>query len=261
MRTGRSLAVDAQTAQFIHTKIKSYDNVTALATAVDLLMVVGGDGTLLHVARQVASSSTPILGINSGGLGFLTQISSDEIEQALNTVWHGHVVLEKRPMITAHVNSAGSTTHYDALNDFVVVRGATPRLIELEVNVNGELMSRYRCDGLIVSSPTGSTAYSLAAGGPVICPDANVFAITPICPHTLSNRTVIAALDAIISIKVISSKAPAIFSADGQETQQLEQGDTVIVRRGNKTIRLLHPSGTSFFDTLRRKLHWRGASV
>ncbi len=261
MRTGRTLLTDKQTAQVARVKTGSCSTVAVLANQVDLLLVVGGDGTLLRVAREVADSATPILGINTGGLGFLTPISADEVEHALETLWQGRIALETRPIITALVNSGGKHVNHNALNDFVVVRGQTPRLIELEVNVNGELMSRYRCDGLIVSSPTGSTAYSLAAGGPVICPNANVFAITPICPHTLSNRSVIAELDSIIQIKVISSKAPAIFSADGQESTELGQGDTVTIRRSNKTVSLVHPTGTSFFETLRRKLHWRGASV
>jgi len=260
-RTGRTLLTDRQTALVARVKTDSCDTITALANKVDLLLVVGGDGTLLRVARQVAGSTTPILGINTGGLGFLTPISADETAHALEILWRGDITIETRPIISAQVNSGGKPGHYDALNDFVVVRGATPRLIELEVNVNGELVSRYRCDGLIVSSPTGSTAYSLAAGGPVICPSANVFAITPICPHTLSNRSVVAGLDSVIQIKVIGSKAPAIFSADGQESAEVGQGDTVTIQRSSKTVSLVHPAGTSFFETLRRKLHWRGASV
>lgn len=260
-RTGRTLLTDRQTASVARIKTNSCDTTAALAKKVDLLLVVGGDGTLLRVARQVAGSTTPILGINTGGLGFLTPISADETEHALQILWRGDITLETRPIISAQVNSGGKPAYYDALNDFVVVRGATPRLIELEVNVNGELVSRYRCDGLIVSSPTGSTAYSLAAGGPVICPTANVFAITPICPHTLSNRSVVAGLDSLIQIKVIGSRAPAIFSADGQESTEVGQGDTVTIQRSSKTVNLVHPAGTSFFETLRRKLHWRGASV
>ncbi|MCS7337697.1 MAG: NAD(+)/NADH kinase [Verrucomicrobiae bacterium] len=260
-RTGRRLFADARTTVAAQLGATSCPTTRALARNVELLLVVGGDGTLLRVAREVAGLTTPILGINTGGLGFLTPIAADELEHGLQLVWHGKITLERRTLIAAEANCGDEATRHEALNDFVVVRGATPRLIELEVHINGELMTRYRCDGLIVSSPTGSTAYSLAAGGPVICPDADVFAITPICPHTLSNRALIAGLDSIIQIRVINSKAHAIFSADGQESCELAEGHTVTIRRSHKTVTLVHPAGISFFETLRRKLHWRGASV
>lgn len=261
LRTGRTVLCDTQTMRATGIKARAYKDTATLASESDLLLVIGGDGTLLRIAREIGGIATPILGINTGGLGFLTPVSSTETAEGLEKLWRGKFTLETRPLIAAHVIRGPKHSQYEALNDFVLVRGAIPRLIELEVTVNGELMTRYRCDGLIVSSPTGSTAYSLAAGGPVICPTANVFALTPICPHTLSNRSVIAGLDSVIQIKLISSKTPCIFSADGQESIELAEADTVTIRQSSKTVRLVHPAGTSFFDTLRKKLHWRGASM
>jgi NAD+ kinase len=148
-----------------------------------------------------------------------------------------------------------------ALNDIVVTRGIASRLIELEVRIDGQPLTRYRCDGLIFSTPTGSTAYSLAAGGAVVFPTAQVIEITPICPHTLSNRSLILPLSARIEVKIISLKPTTILSADGQVVSELAAGDLITVRRSRRTVRLVHLAGTSFCETLRRKLHWRGATL
>jgi NAD+ kinase len=228
-----------------------------LAASTDLLMVFGGDGTMLRVAREIAGSNTPIVGINTGSLGFLTDVQAHQLSLALEQIWAGKTQLETRPLIEA----MGPSFTKLALNDFVVTRGALPRLIELDVAVNGDALTRYRCDGLIVCSPTGSTAYSLAAGGAVISPDAEVFAITPICPHTLSNRSVIVSLNSTILVKALSQRVETILSADGQPPTTLSAGDEISIRRSRHNIRLLHLAGSSFFDTLRRKLDWRGGSV
>ena len=150
----------------------SNPDTAALAREVDLLLVFGGDGTMLHVAREIAGSATPLLGINIGGLGFLTAVPSDELPRALNHIWHGEFKYESRALIEASGRCQGRPIRETALNDIVVGRGAVSRLIDLDVSVDGELVTRYRCDGLIVSSPTGSTAYSLAAGGAVVLPTA-----------------------------------------------------------------------------------------
>ena len=234
------------------------DNDTAkLAESTDLLMVFGGDGTMLRVAREIAGSKTPIVGINTGSLGFLTDVQAHQLPLALEQIWAGKTQLETRPLIEA----VGSSFAKLALNDFVVTRGALPRLIELDVAVNGEALTRYRCDGLIVCSPTGSTAYSLAAGGAVVSPDAEVFAVTPICPHTLSNRSVIVSLNSTITVKALSERVETILSADGQPPTPLTTGEEIAIRRSRHNIRLLHLAGSSFFDTLRRKLAWRGTNV
>ena len=174
--------------------------IAALAAETDLILVFGGDGTMLRVAREVAGSETPILGINAGGLGFLTAVPSGQLAEALAQVWASQCYLETRPLIEASGTAHGQPLAFLALNDFVIGRGAASRMIELEVRVDGEVLTRYRCDGLIVSTPTGSTAYSLAAGGAVVCPNAEVFPLPPICPHTVSNRSVIVNLNASVHV-------------------------------------------------------------
>ncbi len=232
-----------------------------LARQSDLLLVFGGDGTMLRVAREVAGVKTPILGINVGGLGFLTAVPSASLEAALTQIWQGHFQVESRPLIAATGVAQGHHFAQTALNDFVLARSAASRMIALEVSVDGQVLTCYRCDGLIVSSPTGSTAYSLAAGGAVVCPTAEVFTLTPICPHTLSNRSVIVNLNSCVQVKVISHKLETIMTADGQVQTQLAAGDVVLIRRSRRFVRLLHLAGSSFFATLRQKLNWSGSNV
>lgn len=252
---------DAATAQLAGLKGSTCADVAHLTREVDLLMVFGGDGTMLRVTREAAGSITPILGINAGGLGFLTDVPSDRLALALSQIWAGEAVLETRPLIEAVNGVPGSAPSTLALNDFVVSRGAAPRLIELEVTVDDEVLTRYRCDGLIVSSPTGSTAYSLSAGGSVAAPSAEVFILTPICPHTLSNRSVIVSLHSLVKVKVLSQKVEVMWSADGQTTSPLGAGEVLSIRKSRQAIRLLHLAGSSFFETLRRKLNWSGSSL
>ncbi len=259
--SGRTVCCDLETARCASLRGTTCPDTAALARAVDLLLVFGGDGTVLRVAREAAGCATALLGINIGGLGFLTAVSSAGLGEELKHVWHGDFTLEPRALIEATGVCRGQPVRLDALNDFVISRGRAARLIELEVTVDEESLTRYRCDGLIVSSPTGSTAYSLAAGGALVCPTADVFALTPICPHTLSNRPVIVRLDSIIRVKVIKPNPETILCADGQVMHELAGGDVVTIRRSRKTVRLMHLPGTSFFETLRHKLHWRGASV
>ena len=236
-------------------------DITTLARDVDLLLVFGGDGTMLRVARDIAGSTTPMLGINIGGLGFLTAVPSNELPRALNHVWNGEFKYESRTLIEASGCCNGRQIQAPALNDIVVSRGAVSRLIGLDVTVDGEPLTRYRCDGLIISSPTGSTAYSLSAGGAVVFPTAEVFALTPICPHALSNRSIILPLTSTIGIKAMNPLPATILSADGQIIANLDMDDKVTIRRSHRTIRLMHLVDGSFMETLRRKLQWRGAYV
>jgi NAD+ kinase len=206
-------------------------------------------------------SPTPVLGINVGGLGFLTAVNSTRLEEALREVWNGHYRLEERALLEATGTCAHQDIQVRALNDVVISRAIVSRLIELEVSVDGESLTRYRCDGLIISSPTGSTAYSLAAGGAIVCPTAHVFTLTPICPHTLSNRSVIVGLDSTIEVRMLSLKPETILSADGQNVSALCAGDVIRVRRSPFAVRIVHLKGASFFKTLRAKLHWSGSHV
>lgn len=258
---GRSVLADAATVKAAKLDLPVRRDAAALARAVDLLLVFGGDGTMLGAARAVAGLATPMLGVNLGGLGFLTGATTAGLAEQLEQVWRGEFALDERPLIEASLRRGRSVACLPALNDLVVSRGHVARLIDLEVAVDGELLTHYRCDGLIVCSPTGSTAYSLAAGGALVCPTAEVFSVTPICPHTLSNRSVIVGLNSTISVKVVTPNPQTILSADGQVMHELGGNDVVHIRRSRRTIRLMHLPGTSFFETLRQKLHWRGASV
>ncbi|MGD0086769.1 MAG: NAD(+)/NADH kinase [Verrucomicrobiota bacterium] len=238
-----------------------HPDTAALAREVDLLLVFGGDGTMLRAARDLAGSATPLLGINIGGLGFLTAVPSDGLARALNHIWKGEFKYESRALIEASGRCHGRPVSEMALNDIVVGRGAVSRLIGLDVSVDGELVTHYRCDGLIVSSPTGSTAYSLSAGGPVVFPTAEVFTLTPICPHALSNRSIILPLSSTIRVKATNPMPATMLSVDGQVVAELDAGDEVTIRRGRRAVRLMHLADNSFLETLRRKLQWRGAYV
>lgn len=258
---GRTIFTDSATSELADLKGTVVPDTAELAKKVDLLLVFGGDGTMLRVAREIAGSQTPILGINIGGLGFLTAVPSSGLPQALRRVWSGEFKFEPRVLLEAKIRSDGKPTGGSALNDWVISRGIASRLIELQVSVDGELLTSYRCDGLIVSSPTGSTAYSLAAGGVVVHPTAEVFQLTPICPHTLSNRSLVLPLSSQITIKVMNRKPATLLSADGEVVTELSAGDEITIHRSRRTVRLMHLEGSSFFDALRVKLHWRGANL
>jgi NAD+ kinase len=259
--SGRKVAADPVTAQAARLKIETCPDAARLAAQVDLLLVFGGDGTFLRVARSIAGSRTPMLGINIGGLGFLTAVSSDALAHALKEVWTGKFRFEPRALIEASTRCDGRLIRQTALNDIVISRGLVPRLIQLDVDVDGEPVTRYRADGLIISSPTGSTAYSLAAGGALVTPTAEVFALTPICAHTLSNRSLILPLASTIRIRAVSPKPATVLSADGDVIAELSAGDEVLVRRSRRTVRLMQLANSSFFAALRQKLNWRGENV
>lgn len=257
----REVYTDAATATAVRIKAGVFPDAAALASKVDLLLVFGGDGTILRVARETAGCRTPLLGINTGSLGFLTAVPSEELGAALKRVWRGEFHFESRVLLQARGRCGDREVNQTALNDIVIGRGISSRLIELDVLVDGDPVTRYRCDGLIVSSPTGSTAYSLAAGGPVIFPTAAVLALTPICPHTLSNRALIVPGGALINVNVVSPKPATVLSADGQMIGELATGDCLRICRSRRTVRLMHLAGSSFCDTLRRKMHWRGTTL
>jgi NAD+ kinase len=260
-RAGRKVYADTRTAQMAGlANCEVCEDLAQLSRKIDLLLVFGGDGTILRVARQIAGSQTPILGVNTGSLGFLTAIQAVELAGALRKVWAGEFAFESRVLIEAVGSMAGKPVRQQALNDLVISRGSASRLIELEVKIDGEALTSYRCDGLIVSSPTGSTAYSLAAGGAVVFPTARVLELTPICPHTLSNRSLIIPNESTIQVKVVTEKLETILSADGQVVTELQSGDVLTIRRAKRAVRLMHLEGSSFCETLRRKLHWRGAN-
>ncbi len=226
----------------------------------DFAIVVGGDGTLLHAARSLAPFRVPIVGINLGRLGFLTDIPVEEIEQGLQAVIDGDYRIEERAMIQTTVYKENEGIHaYLSLNDTVISKGDTGRLIEMSIHVGDEFISRTRSDGLIISTPTGSTAYALAAGGPIIEPTLPVFVLVPICPHTLSNRPIILNQQSTIKISDIQlTDNHATLAVDGIIVQTLTGGETVEINQAEHALKLIRIDKHSYFESLRVKLGWTG---
>jgi NAD+ kinase len=223
---------------------------------VDLLLVLGGDGTLLSMARLVGDLGVPILGINLGGLGFLTALTVDELFPALEAVFKGELVVEERMMLGATVSRQGERlAEYVALNDMVITKSAMSRIVSLEVAVDGQLATAYRADGLIISTPTGSTAYCLSAGGPIVFPTMDATVLTPICSHTLTNRPLVLPASQAIEVKLLTDQ-DVMLTADGQVGFALKQWDVVEIRRAGARTRLLRPAQKDFFSVIRTKLKW-----
>lgn len=227
----------------------------------DLVVVLGGDGTLLAVARSLVQG-VPILGVNLGSLGFLTEIGRGEMYPALVRVLEGEVQLEERHMLDVELRrSGGGDLQYRVFNDAVVTKGALARIIEMLLFVDGNLVARFRADGLIISSPTGSTAYNLSAGGPIVHPLLPVVMFTPICPHALTLRPVVVPDDGTVEVRLESSGEEVFLTLDGQEGVSMDRGDTVAVTRSQRSARLVKVSDRTFYDSLRGKLRWGGLTV
>jgi NAD+ kinase len=260
-RTGVVVVAEQQTARMAGLRCATFPDAAALARQAGLLLVFGGDGTMLRVVHEIHGLQTPILGINVGRLGFLTAVSSNDLPAALQKIWQKDYVIESRPLIEAGGRCQEKPIQMSAFNDIVISHGAVSRVIELDVYVDDQPLTRYRGDGLIVSSPTGSTAYSLSAGGPIISPEARVFAITPICAHAVSNRSVIISSNSTVRVKLLSREMETIIAADGQLQATLGADDAITIRRSRRSARLLHLGDSSFFAAVRKKLHWSGSSV
>ena len=256
---GLQPVTDESTASLAKLKLPIRKDPIAISRFADLIMVIGGDGTMLHWARTTAGSGTPIFGVNVGGLGFLTASSWKDLPKAMNAVVAGKFSIESRTLLSAIGQSCRGKFKLKAMNDFVISRGSIPRMIRLEVKVDGEVLTTYRCDGLVVSTSTGSTAYSLAAGGAIIAPEAKVISITPICPHTLSNRAVIINQQSTIEVRMLDTRREANLSADGWDCLELETKTPVIIRRNPQSVKLARLTDSSFFKTLRHKLQWMGS--
>lgn len=225
---------------------------------VDLVVVLGGDGTLLSVARAL-TSSVPVLGVNLGSLGFLTEVGRGELYPSLVKVLEGDYEIEERSLLAVSLRrSGGQSLEYSVFNDAVIAKSALARIIELTVTVDGNLVGRYRSDGLIVSTPTGSTAYNLSAGGPILTPELPVAVITPICPHTLSFRPVVVPDTSTIAVTLDTQSEEVYLTLDGQEGTSLGYRDRVEVRRGDRSVRLVKTARRSFYESLRSKLRWGG---
>lgn len=232
----------------------------ALGTQADVVAVIGGDGTMLHALKSLGNFLKPMAGINIGNLGFLTSCTDDEIEEFADALTNGQFTSTARTLLDAEVQRAdGSTERFLALNEAVLARGQTGRLVALQACIDGEVLNRYRADGLIVASPTGSTAYSLSAGGPLISPSAGVFVITPICPHTLSQRSLVVSDDVKIELSPEEpSDGPMLFTVDGRDCVEIDATERVRVQKAQQQLHLLRLEGRSFYAALRQKLNWRG---
>jgi NAD+ kinase len=228
-----------------------------VAAASDLLLVLGGDGTLLAAARVAAPRGIPILPINMGSLGFLTSFMLEELYPALEDILAGRLTISERVMLHAELQRGDKILDKQTvLNEVVINKGALARMIELELSIDKDFVCRYRADGLIVASPTGSTAYSLSAGGPIVHPSVESFIITPICPHTLSDRPVVVGDTSIIEVKLSAGTESVFLTLDGQKGIPLQATDRVRISRGQQRLKLIQTPNKSYFEILRNKLKW-----
>lgn len=236
--------------------------VAELARDCELIVVLGGDGTILSTVDALGDNLRPIFGINLGTLGFLTCLGPADYRQAVRSIVTGSYTTTRRTLLDVSVLRDGERMEmHRGLNDAVISRGALSRLIRLEVRVNQLLLTEYNADGLILATPTGSTAYSLSAGGPLLTPESNVFAITPICPHTLTNRSIIVGDQSVVDVRLCNQQDEIYLTVDGQRAVPMKSQDVVRVCRSEKTLELAMMPDLPFFELVRRKLKWSGNTI
>jgi NAD+ kinase len=236
--------------------------IAQLGGKVDLLVVVGGDGTILNVTGELSEASPPIFGINVGSLGFLTCVSSPAFREAVECIAKGKMTFSNRALLEVVLrDSKEKHKPMIALNDAVFSRGELSRLIRLRTRVNGEALTEFNADGLIIATPTGSTAYSLSAGGPILEPESGVFVITPICPHVLTNRSIIVSETSVIEVEATEPDYPVYLTVDGREPLRIAKDATVQIRKAKKTLQLAAMPDISFFSVVRQKLKWSGSAI
>jgi NAD+ kinase len=228
-----------------------------LAASVDLIIVLGGDGTMIGTSRMIGDYDVPVVGINYGTLGYLAEFRVEEMYTALEAVFNGDYDLDTRVRLSVElVRNDEVLMHSRVLNDVVINKSALARIIELEALMNGQLISSFRADGLIISTPTGSTAYNLSAGGPVIYPSMNALVITPICPFTLSDRPIVVPDNALIELGLRTPKEEVVLTLDGQVGVPLEAEHRVLIRKSLTTFKIVQPKNRNYFEVLREKLRW-----
>jgi NAD+ kinase len=228
-----------------------------LASSVDLILVLGGDGTMIATARMMGATEIPVLGVNYGGLGYLAEFRIEELYAALESILAGNYRLDKRVMLDVELlRNDDQVSRNRVLNDVVINKSALARIIEIEASLNRQFVNSFRADGLIVSTPTGSTAYNLSAGGPVIFPSMNAVVVTPICPFTLSNRPIVVPDDAVIELRLKTDQQDVSLTLDGQVGLPLKVEDRVVIRKSQTTFNLVQPMNRNYFDVLRDKLRW-----
>jgi NAD+ kinase len=253
---GHSVVLEKETADLVPSAVTDAASRAELPGQVDLLIILGGDGTLLSMARAVGDLGVPLLGVNLGGLGFLTATTLDEMFPALEAYFAGCMAIEERMLLAARiVRNNQPLGEYAALNDIVITKSAMSRIIDLSVSVDGRHATAYRADGLIISTPTGSTAYSLSAGGPILFPTMDAVVLTPICSHTLTNRPIVVPGTDRIEVTLLADQE-VMATMDGQVGVGLREGDTVEVCKAAARIRLVRFPQKDFFSVLRTKLKW-----
>ncbi len=253
---GVKVIIDGLTAQHIGDNRFPVRTLEEIGSDAELAIVLGGDGTMLNIARVLAPFDVALVGINQGRLGFLTDISIDTMRETIGAILDGNCVTEERLLVEAEVFSGGDKVFgVLAFNDVVLSKGLKGSMIEFDVKINGRFLYALRGDGLIVATPTGSTAYALSAGGPIIHPSLAAMALVPICPHTFSSRPIVIGDKSVVEITVRSA-ADARAHFDSHSHFDLSNGDRILVRRYEHTIRLLHPAGHDYYSMLRKKLHW-----
>lgn len=255
-KRGLEIVLDTDTADLVKWEGNICPRVQ-VPSSVDMIIVLGGDGTLLSVARLIKDNDVPILGVNLGGLGFLTEITLDELYQTLEKVLSNNFQVDERTMLLTYIHRQGKRiSEYDVLNDVVFTKGALSRIIDLEVFIDGEYVTTYQSDGLIVATPTGSTAYSLSANGPIINPQTDAFVLTPICPHTLTNRPIVIPNDSEIKITLNTANEDVSLTLDGQIGIALEYKDIVEIRKSVYKTKLIRSASKNYYEILREKLKW-----
>lgn len=254
--SSRTVVFEADTARNLNIGNAPSMTPEEIGRHADVVIVVGGDGTMLGIARQLAPYNVPLIGVNQGRLGFMTDIPLEDAIHVLGDMLEGKVVLERRTLLEGEVMREGKSIFCGlAFNDVVVLRSAASGMVELRVEVDGHFMYNQRSDGLIVATPTGSTAYALSAGGPLLHPNLGGIALVPIAPHALSNRPIVVPDSVEIVIEVRAGRETSV-NFDMQSLEHLQHCDRIHVRRSANTVTFLHPQGWSYYDTLREKLHW-----
>ena len=259
-RKGLSVLLEAKTAALAG--MTSSFTIGDLGREADLLVVLGGDGTILHLVGQLGDNIKPVFGINIGALGFLTCSNSGAYAEAVECIAAGKMIFSERTLLEVAVKiPGGETSTMTGLNDVVLSRGEVSRLIRLKTSVNGEALTEFNADGLIVATPTGSTAYSLSAGGPILAPESGAFVITPICPHVLTNRSIIVGENAVIEIVVSEREYPVFLTVDGREPLRIQTETVVEIKKSGRILPLASMPGVSFFGVVRQKLKWSGSNI
>lgn len=257
---GHVVVFESETAQNVSQPDVPTMSLEEIGSKADAAIVLGGDGTMLGISRELASYTVPIIGINHGRLGFMADIPLDQMLPVLDNMLKGKFVTEQRFLLEGSIVREGEIIYQaNAFNDIVVCRGAGAGMIDLRVAVDGHFMYQQRSDGLIISTPTGSTAYALSAGGPMLHPNLGGIVLVAIAPHTLSNRPIVVPDTSEIVIDIVAANSPGV-NFDSQSFASLKYFDQIIIKRSANTITFLHPQGWSFYDTLRNKLHWNETS-